>query len=63
MIVGSSMKILAIKQFFWPDTAATGQLLGDVTFGLEGSPHRVTIVCGASDYGSVNDFGRAVWGG
>ena len=49
------MKILAINQFFWPDTAATGQLLGDVTFGLEGSPHRVTIVCGASDYGSVND--------
>ena len=49
------MKILAINQFFWPDTAATGQLLGDVTFGLEGSPHRVTMVCGASDYGSVND--------
>jgi len=48
------MKILAINQFFWPDTAATGQLLGDVTCALEKSSHRVTIVCGPSGYGGIN---------
>ena len=25
------MQVLLINQFFWPDTAATGQLLTDVT--------------------------------
>ena len=27
----ASVQVLLINQFFWPDTAATGQLLTDVT--------------------------------
>ena len=48
------MHILAINQFFWPDTAATGQLLTDVTRGMDPKVHAITVLCGSSDYGAVD---------
>jgi colanic acid biosynthesis glycosyl transferase WcaI len=48
------MHILLINQFFWPDTAATGQLLTDVTRGIDPKVHAVTVLCGTSDYGAVD---------
>src|SRR5260370_419240 len=48
------MQILVINQFFWPDTAATAQLLADVTRGIDPKVHAVTVLCGTSDYGAVD---------
>jgi colanic acid biosynthesis glycosyl transferase WcaI len=46
------MHILLLNQFFWPDTAPTGQLLADVTRLIDPKVHRITVFCGASDYGA-----------
>ena len=46
------MDVLVINQFFWPDTAATGQLLTDVTRGMDPKVHAVTVLCGTPDYGA-----------
>jgi colanic acid biosynthesis glycosyl transferase WcaI len=46
---------LVINQFFWPDTAATGQLLTDVTRALDSQTSQVTALCGAQQYGSVDN--------
>jgi colanic acid biosynthesis glycosyl transferase WcaI len=48
------MEVLVINQFFWPDTAATGQLLTDVTREINLKVHAVTVLCGTSDYGMVD---------
>jgi len=48
------MDVLFINQFFWPDTAATGQLLTDVTRGIDPKAHTVTVLCGTSVYGAVD---------
>lgn len=48
------MHILIINQFFWPDTAATGQLLSDVTRVLGSEDHTVTVFCGSAEYGTVD---------
>ena len=48
------MRILIINQFFWPDTAATGQLLSDLTRVVDPENHFVTVFCGITQYGSVN---------
>jgi putative colanic acid biosynthesis glycosyltransferase WcaI len=48
------MHILVMNQFFWPDTAATGQLLADVTRLVDPSVHTVTVLCGAAPYGVVD---------
>jgi len=48
------MQVLLINQFFWPDTAATGQLLTDVTRGIDLEAHEVTVLCGMSTYGVVD---------
>ena len=48
------MQVLVINQFFWPDTAATSQLLTDVARGINPSIHPVTVLCGTSDYGVVD---------
>jgi hypothetical protein len=48
------MHVLVINQFFWPDTAATGQLLTDVTRGMDPKVHAVTVLCGTPDYGAVD---------
>ncbi len=49
-----SMQVLLINQFFWPDTAATGQLLTDVTRGIDPELHAITVLCGTSTYGAVD---------
>jgi len=46
------MQVLLINQFFWPDTAATGQLLADITREIDPKVHAVTVSCGASLYGA-----------
>jgi colanic acid biosynthesis glycosyl transferase WcaI len=48
------MQVLVINQFFWPDTAATAQLLTDVVRGIDPTLHAVTVLCGTADYGAVN---------
>jgi colanic acid biosynthesis glycosyl transferase WcaI len=48
------MQVLLINQFYWPDTAATGQLLTDVTREIDPELHPVTVLCGRSVYGGVD---------
>ena len=59
------MRILLLNQFFPPDTAATGQLLGDVAVGLAGGGHEVHVICSAGSYegGQLNDVRGAGLGG
>jgi colanic acid biosynthesis glycosyl transferase WcaI len=50
------LNLLFINQFFWPDTAATGQLLSDVARAMaQGSCGQLTVLCGRPDYGAVDD--------
>jgi colanic acid biosynthesis glycosyl transferase WcaI len=44
------MKILLVNQFFWPDSAPTGQLLTDLAHHLRRCGHEVTVICGNSAY-------------
>ena len=44
------MKILLANQFFWPDSAATSQLLTDLAQGLADLGHEVHVVCGNAGY-------------
>lgn len=48
------MRVLLINQFFWPDTAATGQLLTDVAREIDPESHAVTVLCGKAVYGAVD---------
>src|ERR1700685_1563962 len=50
------MQVLLINQFFWPDTAATAQLLTDVAREIDPQSHAVTVLCGRTVYGTVNSF-------
>jgi hypothetical protein len=45
------MRVLLLNQFFWPDTAPTGQLLTDLARYLAEQGHEVTAICDASNYG------------
>jgi colanic acid biosynthesis glycosyl transferase WcaI len=45
------MRILAINQFFWPDTAATAQLLKDLCESINSDVHNVTVICSPTLYG------------
>jgi colanic acid biosynthesis glycosyl transferase WcaI len=47
------VKVLLINQFFWPDTAATAQLLTDVARAIDSKEHTVTVLCGESAYGTT----------
>jgi len=49
------MKLLFINQFFWPDTAATGQLLTDVARAVAPGNGPVSVLCGRPDYGAADD--------
>jgi colanic acid biosynthesis glycosyl transferase WcaI len=42
------MKILLMNQFFWPDSAATSQLLTDLARELTAQGHRVDVICGGT---------------
>jgi len=48
------MQVFLINQFFWPDTAATGQLLTDVARDIDPELHDVTVFCGSSSYGVLD---------
>lgn len=50
------MKILLINQFFWPDAAATSQLLTDLAVGLAREGHSVQVIAADSRY-AVPDLG------
>ncbi len=50
------MQVLFINQFFWPDTAATGQLLTDVAREIDPELHAVRVLCGKSLYGAVDSI-------
>ena len=51
------MKILLLNQFFWPDSAATSQLLTDLARGLAGRGHQVYAVCAGAGAGyALKDF-------
>ena len=71
------MRILAINQFFWPDTAATAQLLKDLCESINLDVHHVTVICSPKLYGRPDTgmsprvnimhagdeaFSRSVWG-
>lgn len=45
------MRIAILNQFFWPDTAATGQLLADICRAIAAQQVEATAICGGSDYG------------
>jgi colanic acid biosynthesis glycosyl transferase WcaI len=47
------VKILLVNQFFWPDTAATAQLLTDVARAIDSNAHTITVLCGNSAYGTT----------
>ena len=44
------MRMLLLNQFFYPDSAATSQLLTDLARHLASEGHTVRIVCGSSFY-------------
>ncbi|MCE5325922.1 MAG: glycosyltransferase family 4 protein [Planctomycetaceae bacterium] len=45
------MRILLINQFYAPDTAATGQLMGDLAGRLVARGHEVHVICSRTAYG------------
>ncbi len=47
------MTVLLMNQFFWPDAAATSQLLTDVARRLVAEGHDVHVICGASGYSTA----------
>jgi colanic acid biosynthesis glycosyl transferase WcaI len=47
------VQILFINQFFWPDTAATGQLLTDVIRAIAPKNAHTRVLCGQPGYGAV----------
>ncbi len=51
------MRIVLLNQFFYPDTAATSQLLTDLARELAARGHEVKVICGKSDYASGEDSG------
>jgi glycosyltransferase involved in cell wall biosynthesis len=44
------MRILLLNQFFYPDSAATSQLLTDLARALAAAGHSVRVICGRSSY-------------
>jgi len=58
------MRALLLNQFFWPDSAATSQLLTDLAKGLKDLGHEVHVICAAQGYAvsdaSVEDPGVAI---
>lgn len=52
------MRILLANQFFWPDSAATSQLLTDLAQGLADLNHEVHVVCGDVGYSDQDSSPR-----
>lgn len=51
-------RLLFINQYYWPDEAATAQLLGDLAESLVVSGHHVTVLCGRSRYACAEPLPR-----
>ncbi len=49
------MRILLLNQFFWPDSAATSQLLTDLARSLAGDGHDVVAICSGTGGYTVPD--------
>jgi colanic acid biosynthesis glycosyl transferase WcaI len=49
------VRLLLINQFFWPDTAPTGQLLMNVARAVNPDSVQTTVICGPSGYGAKDD--------
>ena len=45
------MRIILLNQFYWPDTAATGQLLADLCRAIATKQGEPIAICGGSNYG------------
>lgn len=58
-------RFLFINQYYWPDEAATSQLLADLGEDLSAAGHAVTVLCGRARYASVERLhaGRQSFGG
>ena len=52
------MKIILLNQFFWPDSAATSQLLTDLARGLKTRGHDVHVICAGGGY-AIKDESHA----
>jgi colanic acid biosynthesis glycosyl transferase WcaI len=52
------VRIAVFNQFFWPDQAATSQLLTDLTRQLVRDGHEVIAVCGAPGYAGTDSGDR-----
>jgi glycosyltransferase involved in cell wall biosynthesis len=52
------MRIAVFNQFFWPDQAATSQLLTDLARRLAHEGHDVVVVCGAPGYAGADSVER-----
>lgn len=52
------MRLILLNQFFWPDTAATGQLLADLCRAIAPEEGKTTAICGGSDYGIQDTAAR-----
>jgi putative colanic acid biosynthesis glycosyltransferase WcaI len=52
------VKIAVFNQFFWPDQAATSQLLTDLVRQLAHEGHEVIVVCGAPGYAGTDAESR-----
>lgn len=48
------MKILAISQAYWPDTASISQHLTDLSVELSRKGHDVSIITSCNDYENPN---------
>ena len=52
------MRILLLNQFFWPDSAATSQLLTDLARGLAERGHEVHAICAEPGYALQDETNR-----
>ena len=58
-------RFLFINQYYWPDEAATAQLLADLGEDLAAAGHEVIVLCGRSRYSCATPLhsGRQSFGG
>jgi glycosyltransferase involved in cell wall biosynthesis len=52
------MRLLCVNQFYWPDVAATGQLLQDLCEDLTARGHAVTVLVGRAGYAGAESLRR-----
>ena len=52
------MRVLLLNQFFWPDSAATSQLLTDLARGIAERGHEVHVICAEPGYALQDETDR-----